>query len=107
MTAPLPNSPAWEYYVVAQAARAAVGLLSSDIVGLAAEITDDVVTLHAAVTRLSEDLRDDMDHVCFELDVLLDGRVAIGHSESVGVDRPWPPASWHPIYVAKLEHGNG
>ncbi len=107
MRPPAPNSPEWEYYVVTQVARAAVGLLSSDVVGLAAEIDADSVILHAAVARLTDELRDDLDHICFELDVLLDGHVAIGHDECIGVDRPWPPPGWHPIYVAKIRPGAG
>jgi hypothetical protein len=101
MIAPSPESSAWPFYVVAQVCRAAVGLLSSEVVGMAAEITADAVVIHSAVTRPSEELRDDLDHVCFELDVLLDGHVMISHEEHVGVDRPWPPVGWHPIYVAK------
>ncbi len=106
MTIPSPNSLAWEHYVVSQVARAAVGLLSREVVGLAAEIDSDTVVLHAAVARLTDELCDDLDHVCFELDVLLDGHVTISHVESIGVERPWPPATWHPIYVAKPEHGD-
>ncbi len=101
MSAPSQDSPTWPFYVVAQVCRASAGLLPSEVVGLAAEIAAGAVVLHSAVTRPSEDLRDDMDHVCFELDVLLDGQIAISHEEHVAVDRPWPPAEWHPIYVAK------
>lgn len=107
MTNSSPNSLAWEHYLVSQVARAAVGLLSRDVVGLAVEIDNDTVVLHAAVARVTDELCDDLDHVCFELDVLLDGHVRISHVESVGVDRPWPPAGWHPIYVAKPETGEG
>lgn len=102
MRAPAPTSPEWAFYVVTQVARAAVGLLSGDVLGFAVQIEADSVILHSAVTRLTDEVRDDLDHICFELDVLLDGHVAISHVESVGVDRPWPPVGWHPIYVAKI-----
>jgi hypothetical protein len=107
MIAPSPDAPGWPFYIVAQVCRAAVGLLPSEVVGLAAEVTADAVVLHSVVTRSSDGLRDDLDHVCFELDVLLDGQVLISHEEHVAVDRPWPPAGWHPIYVAKIGRDDG
>jgi hypothetical protein len=98
-----PDALTWQHYVVAQVARAAVGLISDDVVGLAVEISADAVVLHAALARQTDEVRDDLDHICFELDVLLDGHVAITHTETVLPERPWPPAIWHPVYVAKRE----
>jgi hypothetical protein len=101
MMPPPSQERAWEHYVVAQVARAAAGLIAADVVGLAAEITSDAVVLHAALEHFDDGLLDDLDHICFELDVLLDGHVQISHSETMWAQWPWPRAGWHPIYVAK------
>lgn len=102
---PSEYSLAWENYVVAQVATAAIGLISRDIVGLAAEIGWDSVVLHAALARMTDEVRDDLDEICDELDNFLEGHVVISHVEYIGAERPWPPrrSSWVPIYVAKWE----
>ena len=98
-----PEALLWQHYVHAQLAAAASGLISGDMVGLAVGIADDSLTVHAVVSRLTDEVVEDLDDICFELDVLLEGKVPIKSELRVGFGPigAWPPAGVHRIYVAK------
>lgn len=90
----------WENYVVVQLVQALLGLVSENVAAIAAQISTKAVVLHFAVKELSVETDDDIDHVCFELDVLLDGKVRISSTSKIGTEW-WPPHGSRRIYRSK------
>lgn len=93
---------AWIHYVVAQAARAAVGLLGPEIRAMGCGIGDEGVTLHFSASASSDGVREDIEEIAFELDVLLEGHTSIRtyvHTDGSRLD--W--SQLYPIYEARPE----
>lgn len=95
-----PDSPlAWENYVACQVAQAALGLLSPSILDLACRIGQDSIELHLVAEG---DVVDDVENICFELDVLLEGAAQITthiHPATSALD--WSDATLRGVYSAK------
>ncbi len=95
-----PDSPlAWENYVVAQVAQAMLGLLSAEVTAVACRVGTDVIELHVVAAG---DVDEDVEEICFELDVLLDGSVAVAseiYESPSALD--WSDATLRGIYSAK------
>jgi hypothetical protein len=100
-----PESLQWQHFVTAQCACASVGLISKELLALAVEINEQEVVLHAVLARSSREVIEDLDEMCFDLDVLLDGHTRVSHQESVGFDASWPAPGTVPIYLAKGARG--
>jgi len=90
----------WTSYVVAQIARAAVGLIGPGIKALGCAVATDSVVLHFVEAGERGCDREDLSDIAFELDVLLDGKVLI---ETVvhGAEETLDWAQLSPVYVAK------
>lgn len=90
MSAPLPgDGRPWVNYIVAQAARASVGLIGGSINAMGCVVRDDEVELHFAVADLTAADREDIDEIAFELDVLLDGHTSIRTVTHEGTALDW------------------
>lgn len=91
---------AWTSYIVAQIARAAVGLIGPGIKALGCAVASDSVILHFVEAGECSCDREDVSEIAFELDVLLDGKVLI---ETVvhGAEEALDWAQLSPVYVAK------
>ena len=61
----------WENYVVAQVAQSMLGLLAPEVRAVACRFQDEVVEIHFALPVRTPELNEDIDDICFELDVLL------------------------------------
>ena len=99
------SATAWRNYVIAQVAQAALGLLSPAVQALACRINGDRVTLHVVS---QENVEEDVEDICFELDVLLDGKIAISavhHDDVSALD--WSDNGLCGIYSAKREDEPG
>ncbi len=91
---------AWQNYVVAQCAQAMIGLISHSIRQVGCVVTEQKVELRFFADR-SEDLLEDIDDICFELDVLLDSNTEIAVSiDSESLD--WSAPGLRGLYSAKL-----
>lgn len=103
MSAPQPSDGlAWTCYVIAQAARAAVGLLGPKIRAMGCSVDDEGVTLHFSVLSSPDAVQEDIEEIVFELDVLLEGHALIRtHMRSDGSRLDW--SQLHPIYEAMPE----
>jgi hypothetical protein len=98
-----PDSPLhWGNYVVAQAAQAALGLVDKRIKAVGCRVTEEAIELHFAVPAPSPSVDEDIDDICFELDVLLGGKYLIVPKLHVGTSRlDWSDSSLRGIYSAK------
>jgi hypothetical protein len=67
----------WQAYVVAQTSSAMLGLLSPTIRSVAVRVLPDGVELHFAVPLSPDEVAQDIEDICFELDVRLEGHVLI------------------------------
>ena len=67
----------WQAYVVAQTSGAMLGLISPAIRSVAVRIVDEGVELHFAVPANPEEVAQDIEDICFELDVRLEGHTLI------------------------------
>jgi hypothetical protein len=92
---------AWENYVVVQAVQALLGLVSGDVLALSAEISRGGVVLHFESAKVTDEVREDAEEACFELDVLLDGKVGVSAQCHEGLSQPWPSPGRRPIYLRK------
>lgn len=92
---------AWENYVVVQLVQALLGLVSADVLAVSAEISRGVVVLHFESAKVTSELRDDAEEACFELDVLLDGKVGVSSQCHEGLSQNWPSPGRRPIYLRK------
>ena len=93
------NNQTWTCYVIAQLARAAVGLIGPGISAFGCAVDGDSVVLHFVEAEAGCNI-EDLSDIAFELDVLLDGKVSIEtvvHPPDDAVD--WARVS--PVYVAK------
>lgn len=96
------NSLAGANYIVAQTARAAVGLIGAGIKAVGCEAHADGVTLHFAIISRVETEREDIEEIAFELDVLLEGHTPIATHVHEGVST----LDWSrilPVYSAKQQ----
>jgi hypothetical protein len=98
-----PEDLLWQHYVCAQVAAAAAGLISDEMLALAVHIHEESVVVRAVVARRTDDVVEDLDDICFELDVLLEGHVLISAEIQVGLDPSGRllPDGANRIYVAK------
>jgi hypothetical protein len=65
-------------------------------------VTDESVELYFAIPAPTADLREDVEDICFELDVLLDGHTVITPVVCAGVDGfDWSDGSLRGVYSAK------
>ena len=107
-----PDALLWQHYVHAQTAQASRGLIGHDVLALAVEIGEGSVTLHAVVSQRTDEVLEDIDDVCSELDVLLDGHtlitaevylgLGVGTESEFGLLEGWNQSlRVIPIYVAK------
>ena len=101
-----PESLLWMHYVHAQTAAAACGLIGPDLLALTVEIGEESVALRAVVSEPTDDVVEDLEEICFSLDVLLGGHAAITSEISVGFGPvgSWPPPGANRLYVAKGAH---
>jgi hypothetical protein len=98
-----PSVLAWENHVVVQAVQALLGLLSEEVMAVSAEISVASVVLHFYAYRVTGELREDAEEACFELDVLLDGKVDVSAQCHEGLSQAWPGLGRRPIYLRKEE----
>lgn len=101
-------------YLLLQAGQAALGLISTDMLALAVEPRPDAVVIHAAVSRETPELAEDLNDIVAELEACLSGgpdqnssittRVRIGPP-----DATWPGFAQALLYMAKpaYEQGTG
>ena len=102
----------WQHYVHAQVGAASLGLIGEELLAIAVQIGEGSVTLHVVVSQRTDEVLEDIDDICFDLDVLLDGHTKITAEVSVGFDAD---SAWrhrhgpdglqalgiHAVYIAK------
>jgi hypothetical protein len=107
-----PEALLWQHYVHAQTAQASRGLISHDLLALAVEIGEGKVRLHIVVSQRSDEVLEDIDYICSDLDDLLEGHTLITAEVYLGFGAGAEPGfglleSWArslrviPIYVSK------
>ena len=98
---------AWQNYVAAQTVQAMLALLSSRVSAVSFETSDATVRLYFAIPGATRDDIEDIEDICFELDVLLDGKVAIETDLFDGPgDGTWPGRPLRGLYAAKGSRGS-
>ena len=97
---------AWENYVAVQAVQAMLALLSRRVDAVSFEASDNEVLLFFAIPGVNADDLDDIEDICFELDVLLEGNVDIKTEVFDGPgDQSWPGRWQRGLYAAKGSRG--
>ncbi|MEC3958886.1 hypothetical protein VMT65_38035 [Nocardia sp. CDC153] len=96
-------------YLLVQASQAALGLISSEIVGMAVEPRPGAIVIHVAATRETPALAEDLDDIVSDLHALLSGGPEQNSVITTQVHLGWPDATWHsgsyaPFYIAKPDN---
>jgi hypothetical protein len=92
----------WENYVVVQVIQALLGFVTCRMTSVSVRAERDLVTLFFAFDSHEPADSEDIEDICFELDVLLDGKVRIDSRIHVGADDDaWDGYSFRRVYRAK------
>ncbi|MGX1809433.1 hypothetical protein ACWIGI_27250 [Nocardia sp. NPDC055321] len=93
-------------YLLLQVSQAALGLISSEIVGMAVEPRPGAVVIHVAARRETPALAEDLDDIVGDLEAFLSGGPEQNTVIITEVHLGWPDATWTggsyaPFYIAK------
>jgi hypothetical protein len=94
----------WENTIVLMVVQAMLGLVAPGLRGVAVEIDGEVVTLHFAVARVDDELREDVDDIIGDVEGLLWPQTPEVRSRvTVGDAGPsWEGRQHRLVYLAKL-----
>jgi hypothetical protein len=91
-----------ENAVLLQALQASHGLISADMRAIAVQMIPDGVVLHFAVNRETDELKEDVDDILFEMDAFLETRVLLKAGIHLGYPDGNRPGRRHRLlYLAK------
>jgi hypothetical protein len=99
-------------YLLLQTSQAALGLISADILALAVEPRPDAVVIHAAVSRDTPEIAEDLTDIAADLEACLSGgpdqNSTITTQVHIGPpDATWPGYTQALLYVAKPANDQG
>jgi len=94
-----------ENHVVLMVLQALLGLVSSDLLGVAVRVEQDRVLLYFAVDALTPEVQEDIDDVVFETEVFLGRDVPVPERE-ISVGYPalgWVGRNYRLVFLAKRD----
>jgi hypothetical protein len=99
-------------YLLLQTGQAALGLISADMLALAVEPRPDAVMSHAAVSRDTSELVEDLNNIVAELEAFLFGGPEQNSTVTTRVhlgppDATWPGSAQALLYMAKPTNEQG